>query len=155
QTTFGAHHTRTSELLHAQGIIYVRQADFARALTHLTQTLDIQRKTLGPHHFSVAGTLQDIAKLYLEQSDYGRALDHAIQALNIYETLFATENHPQIARTFIIIGNILNQQGIHAHALSCYQQALAMLETSYDRDHPDVAITLHNIANIYSHRREY
>jgi len=68
--------------------------------------------------------------------------------------------HRQLATSLNNLGGLLQDQGEHAKALSCFQRALQMYESLYPKDqfpggHPLLAMSLNNLGNLLRDQGEY
>lgn len=85
------------------------------------QALTIRIETLGWLHESTADSLAAVGQAKLCQRQFPSAEDHERRALSLRQTLLAT-GHPDLARSYLGIGLVLEAQGKLQEALNSYWQ---------------------------------
>jgi len=110
------------------------------AATAYERALAIATRTLGPAHSSRSAILQDLGRLHGKLGDPVRArreLDQAIEA--------AGDDPVTLANATAALAEFLHGGGKPREAIPIYQRALAMLETAYGADAPQLVNTLSNL----------
>lgn len=131
--------------------------DTATTISNLARVLDAQGKFSGasavqsaPAARTVAGdpaagvALRAQEALRRGQYEEAETLHH--QVLAIHEKSLG--EHPTTARSMSNLGNVLYLQGKYADAEAVYRRALTMREKLLGANHPDVATSLNNLANV-------
>ena len=111
-----------------------------------------------PIHAQSAGVewdaLQKKAQELCNSGKYDRALLVAQKALQVAEKRVGP-NHPSVAYSLSVLGDIYASQGNYDSAEALYKRALAVTEKLLGPDHPDVAYCLNNLGLLYKIRGDY
>ena len=75
-------------------------------------------------------------------------------ALAIDEATHGAE-HPAVAATFTMMGNVLARQGRYSDAMARYERALAIKEATHGTEHMEVANTLTNMGTVLARQGRY
>ena len=113
---------------------------YLRAL--LVFVLDFQH---GPTHRLVGQSLANLGVAYTEKGWHRLSLAALARAESIYLRTWTTTNRscPWFGQ---ILGRVYSELGMYGMALNYYGRALSLKETLFGTDHPQVAITLNNMA---------
>ncbi|XP_060562366.1 nephrocystin-3-like [Ruditapes philippinarum] len=99
------------------------------------------------HYWSYMGEDKaNMAKAYLSATKH---MEDSVSQYNGQVTL------PDIADLYETLGKFLKDLGQLNQALSALQRALEVRETALDPDHPIVAHSLHQLANLHAHWNKY
>lgn len=99
------------------------------------------------HYWNVIGEdKSNMAKAYLTAT---KQMEDAVGQYNGLVSL------PEIADLYETLGKFLKDLGQLNQALSALQRALEVRETALDPDHPMVAHSLHQLANLHAHWNKY
>ncbi|MHA2249153.1 MAG: tetratricopeptide repeat protein [Candidatus Kariarchaeaceae archaeon] len=137
----------SATVLTGLGNSYRSKGELDRALEMYLQTLDLYEKSSNP--MDEASTLYFIGETYFIKQQFDVALEKYERALNIYDQSLNTVDK---ARVLTGIGNVYRIQDNLKEAIARYLDALVLFE---DRDHPEKAYTLKNIAEAYIIKEEY
>ena len=114
----------------------------------------IKTKVFGLNHPATSASLMHLANLLNERRECERALPVYDQA--IANLVADAVGHEQaIAVLTSSRGVALRRLGRYEEALGSYERALAMQEIAYGGDHPDLASTLNNLANVLVQLGDY
>jgi tetratricopeptide (TPR) repeat protein len=116
----------------------------ATAEPYARRALEIRERTLGPDHVDLTGDLTLLATILDRQRRYTESEPLYRRALALLES--AGGVIPEILQK---LGTIRASQGDPGAAEGFYQRALALQEAALGPDHPDAAITVQQIADLY------
>jgi len=139
------------------GSLALARGDAETAGEYHRRALAIREAQLGADHPEVAISLINIANSLIGEGSYVEAEQLARRALVIFERKFGAD-HPYTAASHNAIGNSLNELGRYRawddpeaarpyfeQAIEHYMRAIAIRETNVGRDHPSIAVNLHNL----------
>src|SRR5262249_41239691 len=127
--------------------LYRAQGRYADAEPLYKRSLAIREKALGADHPYVAVSLNSLAELYRIQGRYADAEPLYKLALRIAETYGPVAyDHPAFAGLLNNLAELYRAQGRYADAEPLYKRSLAIREKAFGTDHPDVAVSLNNLA---------
>ena len=109
--------------LNAMGIVYMRQANYTKALEHFHATLKIRQK-LGDKE-GVSWAYNNLGVVYADLTNLPEALKCQLLSLEIKKEL---NDQSGIAASYINIGAILQKQSKYAEALKNFYMALPIME---------------------------
>jgi len=95
----------------------------------------------------VATALYNLGRVYGKLGMYEEATRYSQRALSIRRNVLGNQ-HPMLALTLNLLGELRCAQGAFADAEAFYQQALAIQEKALGPDHPDTARTMINYARL-------
>lgn len=151
----GYDHYEVAKIYEEIGRVYQDQKKYHLALENYNECLRIKTKVLPRNHLEVAlslatlGTLQeDIGDLESAISNYKTGLSIQLRCLPI---------SPSTARMYENIGRCNEIKFLNeSEALQNYEKALEILQhPSLAPDHPNIAVVLFRIGNIYAKRRDH
>ena len=85
---------------------------------------------------------------------YDSATAVAQQALQLSEQYLGA-NHPEVARTYDVLGIVQEYDGEYSEALTYYQQALQIRKQHYLENHSDIANSYENLGLVYEELGKY
>ena len=131
------------------------QGKYAEAEPLHKRSLAIWEKALGKEHPDVALSLNNLAALYDSQGKYAEAEPLHKRSLAIKEKVLGKE-HPDVALfggqevlKRVDLNNLAalyDSQGKYAEAEPLHKRSLAIREKVLGKEHPDVALSLNNLA---------
>lgn len=142
--------------------LFMYRGHYNKAEEILQRVIVIKEKTatIGPKHLSTAFSHNNLGLAYLEQGKYPEAETQFQTALQIAEE--SRQRNPQNreillynAQTLSNLGSLYRDRGNFDRAESHLQEALSILEKILGPEHPAVANSLNDLANIYSDRIYY
>jgi len=131
------------------GEIYRNQGSFERAHDLLSQSLDSRKKLFGLNHPAVATALNNLGNLSGSIKEYKDAESFYHRAYEIRKSLFSPPNH-YLANSLNNLGWVYLMLNRIDRAGKPLQEALAMWEALYGSQHPEVGITVSNLAIYYA-----
>ncbi|MFV8752061.1 tetratricopeptide repeat protein [Nannocystaceae bacterium ST9] len=139
------------------GSLALARGDNETAGEYHRRALAIREAQLGADHPEVAISLINIANSLIGEGSHAEAEQLARRALVIFERKFGAD-HPYTAASHNAIGNSLNELGRYRawddpeaarpyfeQAIEHYMRAIAIRETNVGREHPSIAVNLHNL----------
>jgi serine/threonine protein kinase/tetratricopeptide (TPR) repeat protein len=136
------------------GNAYRRLALPEQAEPHLKAALDLRRRVFGDEHEMVAKSLLDYAfNLWERDRKSAEAVALARDALAIYRRQGGQTEQMIVALRHLLL--FLGSQNRNAEAEAAGKEALAIAEQLHIEEHPDVAIILHNLAQIKTAQGDY
>ena len=132
--------------------LYSKQGRYSDAEPLYKRALAINEKGLGPDHPAVALSLSNLAALYNDQGRYAEAEPLYKRALAISE-----KHSVPIIQCCPIAdqsGYFRRNQARYAEAEPLYKRSLEYRE-SFGPNHPDVAVSLNNLAGLYRAQGRY
>jgi eukaryotic-like serine/threonine-protein kinase len=144
QARRGPEHVSVLNSLKGLAILHSRKNDFATSLRMNEQVLAISQKSLGDRHAATIGALEDIAWDLKELKRVDEARTHALRVL---ETRKATigPDHPQLAFTYILLGDLAEMEGKPDDSLASYMEALRIREAKLGPDNPRTGDALRSV----------
>ena len=159
----GQDHPDVAKILSNLGLVYYYQNKNQEAGPLLVRALEIIKKAHGVDHSDMILPLQTLTKLYLEKGFYGDTEVHLKHLLLIREKLLGP-NHPDVAMSlnklaeyFIFMGKfgLLTHKIRSVEAEPLCKRALEINKKTFGSNHPSVAITISNLAELYKNQQRY
>jgi CHAT domain-containing protein/tetratricopeptide (TPR) repeat protein len=141
----GREHPETADTLNNLAIIYAEQARYAEAEKLFQEALAIRRKILGPDHPVVASCLESLAHV-------AGHLGRPKEAERLYQDALAVreKRDPEATvPTLEGLAQVAFRQDRYADAEQYDKRALTIREKRLGPNHPDVALSLRNLAVTY------
>ena len=138
-----------------------QQGKYSEADSYAEKALKLSEEEFGPDHTTTAGILDDLALLYQAQGYLGRDIIPLFQrSLAIREKALGPE-HPDVAMSLNNLALAHYNYGSRTHGLfqtrlswaeaaPLYRRLLAIQEKALGLAHPDLAMSLANLAKLYS-----
>ena len=92
--------------------------------------------------------------MYESLGKYEEALEMLSKSLDIKTRILGGDNHPDVAKSYLGIGNVYDSQGQYERALENHQKALEIFIKVCGQDHPSVADSKYNLALLHKKRKE-
>ena len=124
------------------GNLCLRKGNFDKALEHLKKSYSITEMSFGEKHSHYFGRLIRLATCHYEQQNYSQAQKNLEQAQELQNSIFGKLPHPFIARMHQLQSEVDQRLGKFDVALKSINQAIAMKEDIYGKDHLSVAEAL-------------
>ena len=122
-----------------------RHGKFDEARAHYMAALAIRRKVLGDSHPRTAGVYQNLGTLEIAERRYDQAREHLERALAIQ----SRSADDSTANAHEGLGNVAALTGDFPAALRYHEAALAERRARLGPEHPTVALSLQNLADIH------
>lgn len=143
--------SKTEDVAHTLnniGIAYGKLDQFEDAMECLAEALDMRRAKFGKYHASNAATLHNMGNVLQKAGDHEDAIKCFKDAKRIKEKLLG-KNHPDVALAINAIGHVYYEIQEYDMAYEKYKDALNVYaKAGISCDHPDVAQTLLDIADV-------
>lgn len=128
-------------------------------LNYLIQSLKLQLKTFPKYFLFFTQTLNNLASIYNKDGCHKRALSLLQLSLEVLD-LDISINTPQAVclqrtDTYNTIGHIYLQLGQPSISMRYFKMSLVIQKKVLASNHPDIAVSLDNIAMIYLKRLDY
>src|SRR5262249_35011858 len=134
---------RIGVLLSMLGLYYKTRAEFEKAETYLSSTVELAEKTLPPGHREIATRLNNLAQLLQDTNRLAEAGPLMRRALEIDEASFGP-GHPNVGIRLNNLALLLQATDRLAEAEPLMRRALEIDEASFGPDHPNVGTNLNN-----------
>ncbi|MGE5178375.1 MAG: protein kinase domain-containing protein [Bacteroidota bacterium] len=128
------------------GIGYVGREDYARALPHLLEAARIKKKTLGANDWDYAMSINNIGYVFSLMHRNAEARQYLEECLKIIDARPSERANPVIATALHTLGTVLLAEHKAPEARTYLGRALAMQESLWVGNHPDIAQTLETLA---------
>lgn len=143
--------SKTEDVAHTLnniGIAYGKLGKFEYAMDCLAEALDMRREKFGKYHASNAATLHNMGNVLQKAGEHEDAIKCFKDAKRIKQKLLG-KNHPDTALATNAIGHVYYEIQEYDMAYEKYKDALNVYaKAGISCDHPDVAQTLLDIADI-------
>jgi len=139
ETAFGPEHPQVAFGLNNLAGIYRQQGRPVEAEPLGRRSVAIREKALGPEHSELAMSLNFLALVLADQGRFDEAELFHQRALAIREKAFGPD----------VLAVLQTDRGRFAEAEATHARALSIREMALGAEHPDVAQSLHNLADVY------
>ncbi len=130
------------------GFAYYNQNDFEKAITHLSNSLELSR--ISNDKEGEASSLNRIGNTYQLMGEYKKALSFYDQAMSINRTL---QNGQEVARTLTNLGSVYRLYGNYELAINQHLEALGIYEELQNNE--GIAWSALNIARLFKMMKNY
>ncbi len=153
----GAQHPDTAQSLGNLALLYLAQNKYEQAEPLLERALAICEQQLGETHPFTAPSLNDLARLYQNQGKYEQAEPLYERALAICENVLGRDHRTThiVRRNYATLLQTIGRDVKYEQAEPLLQEALALCEQQLGAMHPDTAMSLNDLALLYSVRGKY
>ena len=142
----GEDHPDVAMALHNIGVAYKRLEDFGLARANLSRALEIWERTLPADHPNIGMALLNLGIVETSSGNLDDAEVTLERAREIKQARLGPD-HWSVGKTNLALGNVLNAREQYPAALESQRLALAQLEGSFGKQHPDVAEALVDAAD--------
>ncbi|CAF1362808.1 unnamed protein product [Adineta steineri] len=129
------------------GIVYKDKEDFDTALTYFFHALEMYKRVLPHQHSEIARCLGSIGYTYEKKGNFDIALDYYQQRLNMDEQCLPFD-HSDLSFDLDSIIDTYKKMNEIDKALDLCQQKRLIQKTRLGENHPRIARTLMNMANL-------
>jgi tetratricopeptide (TPR) repeat protein len=139
--------------LNSLGALYCNVREPVRAMPLLKRSLEIRERILGSNHPLVAASLDNLAEGLIQQHRLDQAEALYRRSLSILET----QSDPStLAMSRCKLGDLyFRRRRDLPQAEELYRQALVAWKRAPERDHPQIALALTGLAEVYIVQRRY
>ncbi|KAH3745330.1 Tetratricopeptide repeat protein [Pelomyxa schiedti] len=146
EQAFGKKHPEVAQTLSDFGVLHARLKDYDKALSLYKQCLEIRREILGPDHPDTAQSMNNVAAILSDNGQYKEAEEMLKEALQTTERKFGGA-HPNLCNTLLKLAKLYQKQNRSGDLIiPLYQRTLNILKKQYGEVHPDIAVTLNDMA---------
>lgn len=149
---FGPDHPEVATTLTIVGNVYHDMREFDIALTHHRRALEIQEREFGRYDRRITPALANLGTVLQSKGELdpgGEALDEALtcqrRVLQIKKKELSHDD-AEISATLSNLGVIFNLKDRPSRAKCLWMMALSNQEKVFDKDHPEIGITLFNLS---------
>ena len=137
---------------------YLLDYSLAEAEQQLALALSIQTLRYEKHHNvdldyphpDLAKTYRELAVIHLINQEYADAYNLSQDALKLFKRCYETDNHPEIAYTLQVRGDLYFSQRNYAQAAENYLQSFHILNNTVAKTHPAISEAFLNYTNAFS-----
>ena len=148
--TYGDNHPQVSNSIHDLGSYYLRLGQYEAAIEQFERARQITAKVFTEHHLDYVEDTLDLANAQYQKGKYQLALG----LIEEIKDALPAGNHYLTARWLQLMSEIQRRIGQFDKATDYIDQAIAMKETIYGKDHPSVAEALEVKVKIFHHLGE-
>ncbi|XP_035686650.1 uncharacterized protein LOC118422910 [Branchiostoma floridae] len=141
-----------AQTLNNLGNVYKSLGEHETALSLYQQSLDIYEDVhgKGTSHPKVAQGLVGVGNQYVNLGKHQEGIQLLLKALKILEEFYGVNTpHPDIASCLNNVAFAHGKLKEFDCAIQCYQRALEVWRQLFGNEHPNVAMTLHNLGSEY------
>jgi len=149
-SALGTGHPHVAMALEYLAVVHRKRGDLPAAVEAATRSLRIREAALGPEHPDVAASLSGLGNAELESGRLEAAADAYRRSLAIWEVLPGHDRNRALIE--LALGEVRHRQGDFAAARRHSTNALQLGERALGDRHPELALSLYNIA--FSHYEE-
>jgi tetratricopeptide (TPR) repeat protein len=153
RSLLGRDHLDVAATVYNAGQTVHQQGDLEQALKYYQEFMSITVPKLGQTHRDVAIMLKCMAQIYHERREYERALSLYSEALSVGRA--ALGMHAEVASILNKMGNLHYERGDFDSATERYKEGLAVERAVLHKHHPNICVTLTNIAQIAKQRGNF
>ena len=148
-----SHHPNIAANLINIANVYNDQENYEQALTAALKSLTMYKECYGEtaNHRNLTTVYYAIATAYKGQTKYKEALENALKSLDILKVLFQEAQNRDIARTYVLVGDIYTCTGEYTLALQNLHDGLKILISISDTElvNTEAGKCFQKIFNIY------
>ena len=141
----GGEHTEVARALNDLAAVLAQRGQLDQAEEAMRGALDLRRRLLGTRHPAVADSHWNLGAILRRQERYDDAESHYREALAIFGGSLG-EDSVEVARVYNGLGALAGARRDHAASEAFLHEALRRYEKTLGATHPDVGLTLNNIA---------
>jgi tetratricopeptide (TPR) repeat protein len=153
RSILGRDHLDVAATIYNAGQTVHQQGDLEQALKYYQEFMSITVPKLGETHRDVAIMLKCMAQIYHERREYERAISLYSEALSVGRA--ALGMHAEVASILNKMGNLHYERGDFDRATERYKEGLAVEQAVLHKHHPNICVTLTNIAQIAKQRGNF
>jgi len=155
ETNYGEGDRRTARILQQLGSVYLNLNDLKKAVGYFNNSLETTKKSNGTWTLETAEMYSAIGKILREKSENTAALSYFFNALKIQRDVYKSDNHPEIAESFLNIGITSQADEEYYQAIDYYNKCLDLRLKLFGNKHPKTARVYNLLASAYKAKRNY
>jgi serine/threonine-protein kinase len=145
RTRHGEDHTEVARALNDLAAVLAQVGHLDQAEQEMRRALDLRRRLLGAQHPAVADSYWNLGAILRRQERFEDAESHYRSALAIFRDSLGDDS-VEVARVYNGLGALAGARRDHAASEAFLREALRRFEKTLGPMHPDVGLTLNNIA---------
>jgi tetratricopeptide (TPR) repeat protein len=149
RSLFGDNHEFVASSLGSMANVHLKIGDLKASLACFEEALAIRMGLYGSKHVLVVGTRNNVAMVHNNMGEHNKALDCYKTNLAVFRSIYAHNDHPQLADTLNNLGVVYYGIGHYGLAIENMSEALKIRRVLYGSEHISVAECLNNLGNTY------
>gem|GEM_PF-6596448 len=130
------------------GLVHIKNDNFDEAIEMCSKALEIYVVVYNTPHSELAASYDNIAEAYAGKGNYSIAAEMRLKALEMKKILYIdTPFHPDIAISYIGVGNVYRNIGEYDNSIKMYNEAIKIYKVA---SHPKIADGYMGLGNAYS-----
>lgn len=158
ESALGKDHPDVASGLNNLATLYFRLGNYERSLEYHERSL-VQRKAIwGNEHPEVAISYNNMGSLYLEWEEADDRLNKALDAFNEclrLDSSLQLLSHPDHSMHLNNLAETYRQMNRPEEARKLYERSIALEEQYYGKRHPNIAVSYHNLAMVFTGLQDY
>ncbi|MCF6366524.1 MAG: tetratricopeptide repeat protein [Bacteroidales bacterium] len=152
---YGENHWTVAKILINIGSVYLNKDDIKKAIENFNNSLEISKKLYKVWNLKTAQQYTKIGLILNKKNENIAAENYFNNALKIQQNVLKSDNHPEIAETYLNIGNTYKNNKEYYAALENYNKSLAIRLKISGNKHPETARIYKLTASVYKAKKEY
>ncbi len=152
---YGEEHRAVARILINIGSVYLKMNDIKKAVENFNNSLEISKKLYETWNLKTAQQYTKIGKILNENLENIAAENYFNNALKIQRTVLNSDNHLEIAESFLNIGNANKDDGNYYSAIEYYNKSLTIRLQKSGNKHPETARLYKLTASVYEAKKGY
>jgi tetratricopeptide (TPR) repeat protein len=144
----GQEHPDYADSLTNIGLLHREKRDYMNAEKYLNKALKIRKEKLGKDHPDYLGSLDNLGDFYRFRKRYNDAIEIFSTVQEGYINIYGSKNH-YTAGTLLNVGLVYSEKNNFPDAQRNFEEAIAMFEDCKRENHPDFAIALRALGQLY------
>ncbi len=152
---YGENHPTIAKVLISIGSVYLNQNNIKEAVANFNNSLEISKKLYETWNLKTAEQYTKIGLIFNKKSKNNAALSYFNNALTIQQNVLKSDNYPEIAETYLNIGNAYKDDKEYYSAIENYNKSLAVRLKVSGNKHPETAKVYFLTASAYKIKKDY
>ncbi len=155
KNTYGEEHRTVAKVMQNIGTDYLHADKITEAVKTFNSSLELYKKVYGTWSLETAEAYTNIGKIMEQNEEYNAASSYYSNALKIQRDVYKTDNHLEIAASFMHLADVYRGDDDYYPALDYYKKALAIIENKNGTKHAKTADIYYRMAKVYEAKRGY
>jgi len=151
----GEDHWTVAKVLIQIGSVYLNKDNIKDAVDNFNSSLEISKKLYKIWNLKTAQQYTKIGLILNKKNENIAAENYFNNALKIQKNVFKNDNHPEIAETYLNIGNTFKDDKEYYEALENYNKSLTIRQEISGNKHPETARLYKLTASVYGAKKSY